>query len=142
MLVTLGSERFPFSRAVRVVARSLPPDAEVVWQLGHTQAPSDLPGTVHQWLPFDDMRSAAENADVVITHCGVGSTLMALRAGKCPVVFPRRSKFSEHVDDHQEELAGALAASGLAIVAGSNPKNVRDLITRAAAQNAVPFSPG
>lgn len=132
IVVTLGTERFPFDRAVRIIAASIPPGAEVLWQVGHTQPPHSLPGEVRQWLPFDAMQEAVGAADVVVTHCGVGSVLMALRAHKCPVVVPRLATHHEHVDDHQAELAGALGDAGLALVAGPGAVDVSGLILNAA----------
>jgi len=51
-------------------------------------------------------------ADVVVTHAGVGSVLCAREAGHVPVVVPRLHRFGEHVDDHQLELVAALAGDG------------------------------
>lgn len=137
IVVMLGSERFPFPRAVEAVAAALPPSADVVWQLGNTAAPRGLQGEVHRWLPFNELKEEAERADVVVTHCGVGSVLMALRAGKCPVVIPRLRELGEHVDGHQMELARNLEASGLAFVATPQVRDVRVLLQASAAREAV-----
>jgi UDP-N-acetylglucosamine transferase subunit ALG13 len=51
-------------------------------------------------------------ADVVVTHAGVGSVLCAREAGHVPVVVPRLHRYDEHVDDHQLELVAALGANG------------------------------
>lgn len=139
ILVTVGSERFPFSRGVQVIARSIPAGADVTWQLGHTPPPAGLPGSVHQWLPFDDMVHHAEEADVVITHCGVGSVLMALRAGRCPVVLARQAADGEHVDDHQAQLAAVLDGAGIAFVAPPEARNVRALVNLAAKKRATKY---
>lgn len=136
ILVTVGSERFPFSRAVQVIASSLPTGVDVTWQLGHTTPPSGLPGSVHQWLSFDDMVCHAEKADVVITHCGVGSVLMALRAGKCPVVLARQAADGEHIDDHQAQLAAVLDGAGIAFVVPPEAGSVQDLVNLAARKRA------
>lgn len=138
VLVSVGTERFSFSRAVEAVAAAMPADAEVVWQVGHTTPPPGLQGTVHQWLTFDQMRSAVRDADVVITHCGVGSVLLALRNGKCPVVLPRLARHEEHVDDHQVELARELTHLGLGLAAAPDGKDLKQLIERARLLEAVP----
>jgi UDP-N-acetylglucosamine--N-acetylmuramyl-(pentapeptide) pyrophosphoryl-undecaprenol N-acetylglucosamine transferase len=116
ILVTLGTERFPFTRAVHAIASSLPACSEVVWQLGHTPAHPGMPGTTHTWMSYSALVDAAEHADVVIEHAGVGSILMALRAGKVPIVFARSCSYGEHIDDHQTELADALSREGLVSV--------------------------
>ena len=132
IFVSLGTERFPFDRAVRLIAAAVPPRAEVLWQLGHTTASRTLPGETRQWLSFEEMQEALSTADVVITHCGVGSVLSALRAHKCPVVIPRLGGQREHVDDHQVELAGALDDAGLALVATPGQEDIGALVREAA----------
>jgi len=45
-----------------------------------------------------------EEADIVITHGGVGSILTALKKGKKIIAVPRLSKFGEHINDHQLQI--------------------------------------
>ena len=66
-----------------------------------------------EFMPFDELAELAREARVVVCHAGVGSILMARRAGKLPVVMARRHGLGEAVDDHQVELSRRLAASGL-----------------------------
>jgi UDP-N-acetylglucosamine transferase subunit ALG13 len=40
--------------------------------------------------------------------------LQAINAGRSPIVVPRQPAHGEHVDDHQTQIAGQLAARGLA----------------------------
>ena len=58
-----------------------------------------------------------QEADLVVSHAGVGSIMCALQAGHVPIVFPRLERYSETVDDHQAELASALAKRGTVLVA-------------------------
>jgi UDP-N-acetylglucosamine transferase subunit ALG13 len=69
------------------------------------------------YLPFGGIVERIEQADIVVTHAGVGSIMCAMRAGHVPVVFPRLKRYAETVDDHQAELAEALAQRGTVIVA-------------------------
>ncbi len=131
VLVTLGTERFPFARAVHEIARWIPADVEVVWQLGHTDAPPGLPGDVRQFIPYAQLVHLARTADLVVSHAGAGSALVALRAGKLPVLFARRAALGEHVDDHQDELAGDLERLGVAVLAGE--RQFADVVTEATA---------
>jgi UDP-N-acetylglucosamine transferase subunit ALG13 len=55
-------------------------------------------------------------ARVVIAHAGAGSILSALRAGTPLVLAPRLACLAEVGDDHQFELAGALASQRRAVV--------------------------
>ena len=59
------------------------------------------------------MVESVTRARVVVTHAGVGSVLVALGAGKRPVVVPRRGRFGEAVDDHQVDFARRFEQAGL-----------------------------
>ena len=117
VLVTVGTERFPFERVLDSAMAALEEGAEVAWQTGHTPVRVTLPGLHRQWWPAHQLREAVAAADVVVTHAGVGSVLMALRAGRCPVVVPRLGSLGEHIDDHQVEFARRLADRGLVVLA-------------------------
>lgn len=117
VLVTLGSERFPFRRALEAVLESSD-GLDIVWQTGTTPIRNrELPGDARAWWPGDELAAQARSADVVITHGGVGSILSALRGGTCPVVVPRLSRLGEHIDDHQSELSRVLEKRGVVVVA-------------------------
>lgn len=134
-VVVVGTERYPFSRALAGVAQALPGSVEVLYQTGHTPPP-DSSAAYQQWLPLDELLRSLEQADVVVTHAGVGTVLTALRLGKHPVVIPRLSELGEHVDDHQVQLARMLEAKGLATVAGRD-SDLRPLLTDAAQRSIV-----
>jgi UDP-N-acetylglucosamine transferase subunit ALG13 len=118
VLVSLGTSPFPFTRLVRRLAAVLPAHVEVVWQVGSTPV-GELPGRVVTTLGHDDLVSEMHAADVVVCHAGVGSALTALATGRSPVLVPRRVGAREHVDEHQLQIARALAARGLAVAASA-----------------------
>lgn len=130
VLVTVGSEKFPFRRAVDAV-RDAAKGKRVVWQTGNTPiAGGELLGEVRAWWPADELAARARSVDAIVTHAGVGSILMALRTGKRPVVIPRMGSLGEHVDDHQQELAAILERYGLVLVARPGD-DLADLLARA-----------
>ena len=119
--VSLGNATQPFPRllaAVADVAALLPRPLMV--QHGAT-APDALAGLDGvQLAPFIDMaafEAQMGNASLLILHAGAGSVIHAVRAGKRPVVMPRRQQLGEHVDDHQLDFARMLASSGHVILA-------------------------
>jgi UDP-N-acetylglucosamine--N-acetylmuramyl-(pentapeptide) pyrophosphoryl-undecaprenol N-acetylglucosamine transferase len=113
VFVTLGTIRpYRFDALVDGVVRSLTQHDNVVWQLGITDR-RDLPGDVHDFVTAAEFDEQAMLADVVITHAGVGSILRLLELGISPIVVPRRPERREHVDDHQAQVATALAHLGL-----------------------------
>lgn len=116
VLVTLGSERFPFQRALDAVA-TLPGSVRLALQTGTTPAPPEGGAGLRPWWPYAELASATDVADAVITHGGVGAMLLAMRSGHRPVVIPREARHGEHIDDHQVHLAKELAARGLIVLA-------------------------
>jgi UDP-N-acetylglucosamine transferase subunit ALG13 len=68
-------------------------------------------------LPRPEFDTEIGVADIVITHGGVGSIYTALRQGHTPIVFPRRVRLGEHVNDHQVEMAQKLAEQGRVVLA-------------------------
>jgi UDP-N-acetylglucosamine--N-acetylmuramyl-(pentapeptide) pyrophosphoryl-undecaprenol N-acetylglucosamine transferase len=111
--VTLGTIRpYRFDALVDAVLSGLNDDDEVVWQLGETTR-LDLPGAIHSAVPPSEFDRHAREADVVITHAGVGSVLRLLELGISPIVVPRSRQRQEHVDDHQGQVASALSRTGL-----------------------------
>ena len=122
--VTVGTLPYPFRRLIERVCTILPRDAEVVlWQTGVT--PLDgLAVDGRRLVPQDEVVAALRTADVVVSHGGIGSSLHALEAGRCPVLVPRQQRWGEHVDDHQEQVAVELARRGLALT-----RQVEDLRT-------------
>jgi UDP-N-acetylglucosamine transferase subunit ALG13 len=143
VFVTLGTIKpYPFTRLVEHLAALLPSDVEVVWQLGVTQAPPGLRGTVHQFMPMTDFTDETRRADVVITHAGVGSVIALIESGIFPVVVPRRSAHGEHVDDHQAEIADLVGEVGIALVREADELTIEDLATAAAREVTHAPQPG
>lgn len=113
IFVTCGSSNVPFNRMMEAL-RLLPAD-ELCVQHGTARRPPCA--EAHPYLPFDEIVARMETANVVICHAGVGSIICAVRAGHVPIVFPRLKRYGEVVDDHQVELAQALASRKSAVLA-------------------------
>jgi UDP-N-acetylglucosamine transferase subunit ALG13 len=114
ILVTVGTERYPFNRLMDWVDLLLHYKLiqdEVVVQYGScTRLPSGV--KVYQSLKSEQFGELAQQADFVISHCGEGSFLLLEEMGKPYVLVPRSHRFREHVDDHQVQLAIALSQAG------------------------------
>jgi UDP-N-acetylglucosamine--N-acetylmuramyl-(pentapeptide) pyrophosphoryl-undecaprenol N-acetylglucosamine transferase len=108
IFATVGTHGQPFARFLDALAGL---EDDVVVQYGHNAAPAGVREAV-AFMPFDELNARMRDADVVVTHAGVGSVLCAREAGHVPVVVPRLHRFGEHVDDHQLELVAALAKDG------------------------------
>ncbi|MDA0180304.1 hypothetical protein OJ997_08355 [Solirubrobacter phytolaccae] len=111
ILVTIGTNEQPFDRLV-LAAAALDTDERMIVQYGSSRAVEPREDWV-DFLPYDELSALASEARVVICHAGVGSILMARRAGARTIVMARRVALGEAVDDHQLGLAQRLADSGL-----------------------------
>jgi UDP-N-acetylglucosamine transferase subunit ALG13 len=112
IFATVGSTQIPFERLVRALERL--PGEQLIAQHGPVPPPAGAAGS-RAFMQFPEVIESMERADVVVCHAGAGSILCALRAGHTPVVVPRLKRYEETVDDHQVELARALAADGKVI---------------------------
>jgi UDP-N-acetylglucosamine transferase subunit ALG13 len=115
ILVTVGTERYPFNRLMDWIDLLLQYHLiqdEVVVQYGScTILPAGV--KVYQNLKAEQFTDLVQQASFVISHCGEGSFLLLEEMGKPYVLVPRSHRFKEHVDNHQIELAIALSqASG------------------------------
>lgn len=113
VLVSLGTIKpYRFDRMIDALKPALGSLDSVVWQLGVTHR-QDLRGEVFDQLDADSFAFHSENADVVVTHAGVGTLMSLLDSGKKPLVMARRSAYGEHVDDHQLQVTEKLDSLGL-----------------------------
>ena len=120
-----------FRRLIERLAEILPSGLDVLWQTGPT--PVDGLGIKPRpVVPALELQNAMRDADVVISHAGCGSALTALKVGKCPILVPRAPALGEVIDDHQTELAVALAERGLAIHRSPQSLTLADLEAAAA----------
>ena len=138
-VVALGTEVWPFTRAVDRILELLP-DADITWQVGVTDYLRDGE-QLQRWLPPSELRHAMHEADVVIAHAGVGTVLAGLGEGKVPVVLPRLEAQREHVDDHQVEVAAMLDRRSLVVSVDPGELTYADLM-RAAGLQARQLPPG
>lgn len=110
--VSVGNATQPFARlldAVCNLASELP--QPVVVQHGHTGFACATCET-HAFVDMPTYETLVASAEVLILHAGAGSVLHAIRAGRVPVIVPRRIALGEHVNDHQVEFARHLASEG------------------------------
>jgi UDP-N-acetylglucosamine transferase subunit ALG13 len=118
ILITVGTEKFPFNRLMRWLDLLLQDDLigeeELVVQYGSC---TFLPGgvKVYRVLKEQDFHDLVQRARLVIAHCGEGTVLL-LDSLRIPfLLIPRSQRYQEHVDDHQVELAQALGSIGVPI---------------------------
>jgi UDP-N-acetylglucosamine transferase subunit ALG13 len=108
IFVTLGTiQGYRFDSLVDALLATGLMGEDTTWQLGYTTR-DDLPGRVVQDMDAASFDRSIHEADVVVTHAGVGTILGLLEAGVYPVAVVRRASRNEHVDDHQAQIAGLM----------------------------------
>ncbi len=132
IFVTCGSSTAGFVRMMQTL--EVLPASELVVQHGPVAPPPCATG--YDFLPFGRIVELMHEADLVISHAGVGSIMCALRAGHVPIVFPRLARYGETVDDHQVELARALDERGTVVLATS-PEELLSAVASAPRRAAV-----
>lgn len=139
LFATVGAT-LPFPRLVDAIARlkasGMLPERVIV-QYGDGAPPPAIPGLeARRDIPFDEIQSLLEKADIVLCHGGTGSLITALRAGCRVIAMPRRFDLGEHYDNHQEEITSAFAIRGL-IESLRDEQELGAAITRARAREPV-----
>lgn len=119
IFVTVGLGNYLFDRLLRVIDTGIKEHIiphEAFIQTGHSHY---LPKFCEskRLLEFDEIIKYMEKSDIVVSHAGVGTTLLCLSLGKTPVLFPRQSKFGEQVDNHQMDFAKRMEEKGKILVA-------------------------
>jgi UDP-N-acetylglucosamine--N-acetylmuramyl-(pentapeptide) pyrophosphoryl-undecaprenol N-acetylglucosamine transferase len=129
VVVTLGTIRdYSFQRLLQRLVDMIPTGCEVLWQVGAT--PTDyMPIDPELAIPAHELEARMVAADAVVAHAGSGAALTALEAGRCPVLVPREAAHSEHVDDHQSQIAAELERRGLALHRSVEDLELADLLT-------------
>ena len=107
ILVLLGTQNNSFHRLLEEIEKNIENGnitEEVVVQAGYTKFE---PSTKKQQIkifntvPKDELEKLIENANIVISHGGVGSMITANQKGKKVIAVPRYKMYHEHVNDHQ-----------------------------------------
>jgi UDP-N-acetylglucosamine transferase subunit ALG13 len=110
IFVTVGTNEARFDRLLKAL-EDLPANTDLFVQ--HGPSPIRPRGaTCTDYIGFDEMVERVRQAQIVVTHAGVGSVLTALLNGTRPIVVPRLQRFGEAVDDHQLEFGRRAREAG------------------------------
>ncbi len=117
ILVLLGTQDNSFHRLLEKIQELIDKKVikeKVIVQAGRTKFESkDM--EIFSLVPQDKLKEMMEKSDLVITHGGVGSIVMALKMGKKVIAVPRLSEFGEHVNDHQIQIVDSFNKQGFLI---------------------------
>ena len=125
IFVSLGTQDKPFNRIIDYVI-SLKENLKeiksekIIIQLGQTKLlKSDIERIksleniiIYDMLKPEKMKDIIKDADIIITHAGVGTIMECLERNKEIIVVPRKVENLEHVNNHQEEIAFEMEKKG------------------------------
>lgn len=117
ILVLLGTQNNSFHRLLEEIQKNIDDGnikEKVVVQAGYTKFESkDM--TIYNQLPKEQLQELIKEADLIITHGGVGSIISSITNGKRVIAVPRLQKYKEHVNDHQLDIINSFNESGYII---------------------------
>jgi UDP-N-acetylglucosamine transferase subunit ALG13 len=101
IFLTVGTQ-LPFERLVKCVDKfcQINPKIKVIGQIAKSQY-KPLHFENHETLTIPEFSDFFDQAEIVISHAGMGSILTALCAAKPILIMPRLTEHSEHRNDHQ-----------------------------------------
>jgi len=105
-----GTEKFAFNRLVSMMDAISNQNSDWGSVFIQTGSCTKVPKYC-EWkslIPFEAVCEQMNQADVVICHAGAGTTMLAIRLGKIPILVPRKKALGEHVDDHQLLFSGKM----------------------------------
>ena len=118
IFVAVGTQKFQLNRLLKAVDDLKGQgrlEDEVFAQTGHSDyAPQNY--GYKDFLSREDFQSCIDRCDLLITHSGVATIIAGLKLRKPVVVVPRLAKFSEHVDNHQLQIAESFAQKNLLLM--------------------------
>jgi len=116
IFVALGTQDKQFKRLLEAVD-NIDTTHDVIVQKGSTEYEFQKlkPKAVYDYLPGEQFRKYIEEADIIITHAGVGTIIRGVQMHKKMIVAPRLKKYQEHVNDHQLEILKTFENEGYII---------------------------
>lgn len=117
ILVMLGTQNNSFERLLKKMDELIEKkviDEKVIVQSGYTNYESKNM-RIFDLIPQEELEKYQEQADLIITHGGVGSIISSIKMGKKVIAVPRLHRYHEHVNDHQKQIVEAFDKKGYII---------------------------
>jgi len=132
ILVMVGTHNQPFDRLIKAVDDLVAKHTikgEVLIQVGYSKTVPKY-AKWFKFVDYDKMMELMRESKIIITHAGIGSTLLSIRMRKPTIVVPRLKKLNEHTDNHQIEITKELAKQNK-IIPVYNISTLKDAIKTA-----------
>lgn len=132
VLVLLGTQNNSFTRLLQEVEKNINNGnitEDVIVQAGYTKYHSDKM-KIYNLISPQEMEKLVNDASLIISHGGVGSTLQCVKKGKVVIGVPRKKIYNEHVNDHQKQLIKSFDDQGY-IIGTSDVTEIAQALKRA-----------
>ncbi|MCI8444154.1 MAG: hypothetical protein HFJ37_03145 [Clostridia bacterium] len=114
ILILLGTQNNSFHRLLEkmddLVEKNII-DEKILVQAGYTKYESKNM-RIFDLIPQEELERYQTQADLIITHGGVGSIISSIQKGKKVIAVPRLHKYQEHVNDHQKQIVESFDSKG------------------------------
>lgn len=117
ILVLLGTQNNSFHRLLEEIDNLIEKkviNEKVIVQAGYTKYESKNM-KIFGLIPQNELNKYQKEADLIITHGGVGSIISSLKIGKKVIAIPRLHEYGEHVNDHQKQIVESFDKKGYII---------------------------
>ena len=131
ILVLLGTQNNSFHRLLEEVEKNIEDETineDVVVQSGYTKFKSDKMKII-DLMSSDELEKYQNEANLIITHGGVGSIISSLKKSKKVIAVPRHHEYGEHVNNHQEDIVKIFNDEGY-IIGINDVKDLKDAIIK------------
>lgn len=106
ILVLLGTQNNSFHRLLEEIEKNIEDGTikeKVIVQAGYTKFETDKMEIIDM-MSKEQLEKFQDEADLIITHGGVGSIISSIEKGKKVIAVPRMHEYGEHVNNHQKEI--------------------------------------
>lgn len=128
IFITVGTQKFQFNRLLEYIDEKVSTGEikeKIFAQIGSsTYIPKNY--EYKDYIDKNEFSKNIEKSDLIITHAGVGTIITAINKNKKVIVVPRLSKYKEHVDNHQLEIAESFSNKNFVL---SNGENIEELLS-------------
>ena len=131
IFVTVGTHEQPFNRLISKID-DLKRDGIIADHTIIQTGFSDYEPKYCEWkklYTYAEINELVDKANIVVTHGGPSSFIMALQHQKIPLVVPRQKKYNEHVNDHQVEFCKKVQERYGNIIVVDDTDKIGDYIT-------------
>lgn len=138
ILVTLGTQKFQMDRLIKAVDKIAPELGEEVFIQTGNSGYKPINCKYSDFVAPDLFKNMIEECSMLITHAGVGSIMTGVKNSKPVIVVPRLSKYHEHVDDHQQQIAEAFEQKQI-VLACEDTEQLEEYINKAKDYDFKPY---